>query len=497
LAASTAHRRSPATAHRHLEHRVRAQAVAVIGVFVARRDRKHPQPQHLDDLVIDPRGIAPVHKATRQPLGETEAPLNLAQQKDAAIRRQATTVESDGHLPAANSWQEEGEKVIIVHVYYRAVGLTEKNMRASRDIWLPPMDEAHCDREGEGGIPAFGEKLGHRSAAVYRFETARVGRRDLLAMLGGAMVAMRAAAAEGAAPARIGFVSGNDEGGAVNFVAALRDGLAAEGYREPDTLNLDLLYADNALERVPALVAELERRRVELIVTHAAATPIVVKAERKVPVVYEFSADPVATGIAADLAHPLFNATGITLMRAELNGKRLELLHEIAPEVRRVAVIANPLHAGEAREQADLEAKAEQLGIHISFFATPNRGELDRALDAIRADPPQALVAFSEGFVVENRDTIISFAMSRRLPVVSGWAVMAKSGALFTYGPRLVESYRRAAYFVGRILKGAKPAELPIEQPTVLELVINLKSAKALGLGIPPTVLTRADEVIE
>ncbi len=327
-------------------------------------------------------------------------------------------------------------------------------------------------------------------------------RRQILALLGGAAAmasssAMRTAAAQGARPAHIGFISGGDERGARDFVAALRDGLAAEGYREPDTLSLDLLYADYALERIPALVAELERRRVELIVTHAAATPIVVKGERTVPVVYEFSADPVATGIAADLAHPLFNATGITLMKAELNGKRLELLHEIAADVHRVAVIANPLHAGEERERADLEATAEQLGIHIAFFATPNRAELDRALVAIGADPPQAIVAFSEGFVVENRDTIINFAMSRRLPVVSGWAVMTKSGALFTYGPRLVESYRRAANFAGRILKGAKPAELPVEQPTRFELVINMKTAKALGLAVPPSLLLRADEVIE
>ncbi len=327
--------------------------------------------------------------------------------------------------------------------------------------------------------------------------TIRIRRRDLFAMLGGAMAVGRTAPAQGAEPARIGFVSGGDEQGAKDFVASLRDGLAAAGWREPDTLSLDLRYADYELDRLPALVLEIERRGATLIVTHAAATPIVVKGRRTAPVVYEFSADPVATGIATDLAHPLFNATGITLMRAELNGKRLEFLHEIAPATRRVAVIANPLHPGETRERADLQAKAEQLGIHISFFATPNRAELDRALAAISAAPPQALVAFSEGFVVENRDTIINFAMSRRMPVVSGWAVMAKSGALLTYGPRLVESYRRTAYFVGRILGGARPAELPIERPTVLELVINLKSARTLGLDVPPTMLARADELIE
>ena len=130
-------------------------------------------------------------------------------------------------------------------------------------------------------------------------------------------------------------------------------------------------------------------------------------------------------------------------------------------------------------------------------MSTPNRAELDRALDIIASDPPQAIVAFSEGFVIENRHTIINFAMSRRLPVVSGWAVMAMSGALFTYGPRLVESYRRTAYYVGRILKGSKPSELPIERPTVLELVVNLNSAKTLGISVPRSILALADEVIE
>lgn len=322
-------------------------------------------------------------------------------------------------------------------------------------------------------------------------------RREVITLIGAAMVALRGSAVESAEPVRVGFVSGGDEKGAADFVAALRDGLAAEGYHESGTLNLECLYADYSLERIPELVAELERRRVVLIVTHAAATPIVVKGYRTVPVVYEFSADPVATGIATDLAHPLFNATGVTLMKAELNSKRLEFLHEIAPDVHRVAVIANPLHAGEERERADLGAQAEQLGIRITFYSTPNRAELDRALDAIRTDPPQALIAFSEGFVVENRDTIINFAMRQRLPVISGWAVMAKSGALLTYGPVLVESYRRTAYFVGRILKGTKPGDLPIEQPTRFELVVNLRTANALGLTIPPSILGRIDEVIE
>src|SRR5690348_13191070 len=179
-------------------------------------------------------------------------------------------------------------------------------------------------------------------------------RRQFVATLAGSGWALGVAPRARAAPAHLGFLSGDDKRGAAGFVAALRDGLAAEGYVGTDAPGLDLVYADYALDRVPALVAALERRGVALIVTHAAATPIVVKAARTVPVVYEFSADPVATGIAKDLAHPLFNATGITLMRAELNSKRLDFLHEIAPDLRRVAIIANPLHPGEERERSEL-----------------------------------------------------------------------------------------------------------------------------------------------
>ena len=184
-------------------------------------------------------------------------------------------------------------------------------------------------------------------------------------------------------------------------------------------------------------------------------------------------------------------------MLAELNSKRLELLHQIVPDLQRIAVIANPLHPGVDLERRDSEAKARQLGIEISFFPTANKADLDRAFDKITAASLQGMLVFSEGFVVDNRQYILNFAMSRHIPVVSGWAVMAQSGAICTYGPRLVESYRRVAYLVDRILQGAKPVELPIEQPTALELVVNVRSAKILGLTIPPAVLVQADTVIE
>jgi putative ABC transport system substrate-binding protein len=167
------------------------------------------------------------------------------------------------------------------------------------------------------------------------------------------------------------------------------------------------------------------------------------------------------------------------------------------PRLRRIAVVANPGHPGQHIERAYTEQTGHRLGLAISHFTTRNHDELTAAFATMAADPPQAISVFSDGFAVQNRKRIIDFAMSRRIPVISGWRIFARSGALCIYGPRLEESYRRLAYFADRILKGAPPADLPIEQPTHFELVVNLKTAKALGVAIPPAILARADDVIE
>ena len=324
-------------------------------------------------------------------------------------------------------------------------------------------------------------------------------RREFIEFVCGAVTALPIdlRAAQASRSAHIGFISGLDQSAAADFLNALRDGLATLGYTEPATLKIDGRFADYKRERIPSLIQELEQQRVDIIVTHAAATLPVVMGQHHVPVVYELSADPPNLGLAAELAHPLHNATGVSLMLIEMNGKRLELLHEIAPQITRVAVIANPLHGGMQLERIDFESKGKELGIAVSFFATSNRAELDQALTRLADESPQALVAFSDAFIVDNKNYIINFAMSRRLPVISGWAVMAENGALCTYGPRLAESYRRTAYFVDRILKGSTPAQLPIERPTIFELVVNLNSARTLGVTIPSSVLVRADRVIE
>ena len=281
------------------------------------------------------------------------------------------------------------------------------------------------------------------------------------------------------------------------FLEALRAGLAAQGYSEGRNLTITARYADGDVGRVLLLAEELTRLPVDLIATQGTATRLLVNVSATVPVVYVFSADPVLGGIADSLARPGRNMTGITLMSAELNGKRLELLREIMPQISRVAILASPHHAGEELERSNSVEMAQRLGITIQYFPTRSPAELHGAYASIAADPPQAIVVFPDPITFANRQQIIDFASTQRVPVVSGWADFAEAGALCTYGPRLTESYRRLAYYVDRILKGEKPAELPIERPTVFEFVINLKTAKALGIEVQPALVARADRVIE
>jgi putative ABC transport system substrate-binding protein len=297
--------------------------------------------------------------------------------------------------------------------------------------------------------------------------------------------------------ARIGWVTAQQASSLEPYVEAFRSGLADFGYVEGRNLVLVLRYGDDNLERVPELAAELVRIPVDLIVAQGAAAVLVNQLNLPVPVVYAFSGDPVTAGFADSLARPHASMTGLTLMAPELTAKRLELLREMIPELRRVATLYYPEHPGQHIERAYCEETARQLGVSVTYFPTSTLDDLNAAFTAIAADPSQAISLFADGFAVQNRDRIFDFTMRHRLPVISGWPIFAQSGAVCTYGPNLVVSYRRLAYYVDRILKGARPADLPIEQPTKFELVLNLKSARTLGMTIPQSILSRADEVIE
>ncbi|MEA3107752.1 MAG: hypothetical protein QOI88_2357 [Gammaproteobacteria bacterium] len=323
-------------------------------------------------------------------------------------------------------------------------------------------------------------------------------RRDFLSSAIATAAMPRILAARGVPKvARIGWLTAQNESSLTPYLAAMNTGFADMGYIEGRNLAIEYRFANDVVERVPELAAELVKLPVDIIIAQGAAVSEISKLGLSIPVVYIFSADPVSAGLADSLARPRGNMTGLTFMAAELNGKRLEILKDINPDLRRVAIVANSEHRGVHLERANSEEVGRRLGLTIRYYPTPSRDKLDDALAAMAADPPQAVSLFSDGFAVQNRQRIIDFATTQRVPVIAAWPIFARSGAICSYGPRLSESYRRLADYVDRILKGAKPADLPIEQPTKFETVVNQRTAKTLGLTIPPSLLVSADEVID
>jgi putative tryptophan/tyrosine transport system substrate-binding protein len=295
----------------------------------------------------------------------------------------------------------------------------------------------------------------------------------------------------------IGWLTAQRASSLTPFLDVFRSGLAELGYREADNLEIEYRYGDDNLLRVAPLAAELTRQPVKLLVVQGAAVPLVHELKLSIPSVYVFSGDPVVAGIAESLARPGGNMTGLTFMAAELNAKRLELLRDIVPGLRRVAIIANPEHPGSQIERTYSEETAQKLGLETEFFSTATEDQLTAAFGAMDPRPPQAISLFADGFAIQYRQRIIDYGMKHRAPVISGWPIFARSGAICSYGPKLTESYRRLAYYVDRILKGARPSDLPIERPTKFEMVVNTKTAKTLGLTLPNSIIVSADEVIE
>jgi putative ABC transport system substrate-binding protein len=298
-------------------------------------------------------------------------------------------------------------------------------------------------------------------------------------------------------PPRIGWLTAQTPTSLAPYVAAFRSGLAAVGIVEGSTIEIDFRFGNDDASRVPDLARELVASQVRLIVAQGTAVPILRGLKLPVPVIYAVSSDPVVAGYAETLARPSGNMTGVTFMAAELNGKRLELLRDMIPGFRRVALIGTPEHPGVHLERNYAAGVAERMGVRLDYFPTATREELAAALDRVRQDPPQAVSILGDGFALANRTTIIGAATALRLPVISAWRVFAEAGAVCSYGPALEASYRRLVYFVDRVLKGAAPADLPVEQPTQFETVLNLNAARALGIAVPPSVMAQADFVID
>jgi ABC-type uncharacterized transport system substrate-binding protein len=325
-----------------------------------------------------------------------------------------------------------------------------------------------------------------------------MNRRDFLTSTVFVATAARYASAQAVTKVfRIGWLTAQRASSLTPFLDVFRSGLAELGYRQGENLEIEYRYGDDNLLRVAPLATELMRQQVNLLVVQGAAVPLVYELKLPMPSVYVFSGDPVVAGIAESLARPGGNMTGLTFMAPELNAKRLELLRDMLPSMGRVAIIANPEHPGSQIERTYSEETAQKLGLETEFFSTATEDQLSAAFAAMDPRPPQAISLFADGFAIQYRQRIIDYGMRHQAPVISGWPIFARSGAICSYGPKLSESYRRLAYYVDRVLKGTRPSDLPIERPTKFEMVVNMKTAKMLGLTVPNSIIVSADEIIE
>jgi putative tryptophan/tyrosine transport system substrate-binding protein len=293
---------------------------------------------------------------------------------------------------------------------------------------------------------------------------------------------------------KIGFLGVTEGPG--DALHVLQRSLAELGYVKRQNIVIEVRAADTR-PKLLELANELIREKVEIIVASGGpATRSAQDATKTIPIVFATSGEPVEAGFVASLARPGGNMTGMSWLAFELVGKRLELLKEAVPRVSRVAILSNPQHPGEQRELRETQSTARALGMILEYHQTGTVADFDAAYEAISKQNVNGLLVFPEGVTMANRLGIIDFAAKHRLPSMHGWKEYVEAGGLMSYGPNRGDTFRRIAVYVDKILKGAKPTDLPVELPKKFELVINLITAKQIGLTIPPNVLARADQVI-
>jgi putative ABC transport system substrate-binding protein len=325
-------------------------------------------------------------------------------------------------------------------------------------------------------------------------------RREFISLLGGAAVAWPLAArAQQAAMPVIGFLSTRSRDESARVVPAFHRGLAETGYVEGQNVLIEYRWALSQYERLPALADELARRPVNMIVAvggepsaraaHAATATI--------PVVATFSADPVASGLIASLGRPGGNLTGISDLTSAMEPKRLGMLRELVPQATSLGIVLNPDFPPAARQLNDVQEAANAIGIELHVLRASTDDEIDIAFDSVAQLRIPAFAVASDPFLLTRRDKIVALAARHAVPGIYTFRDYAMAGGLMSYGTDLADVYRQIGVYAGRVLKGAKPADLPVQQPTKFELVINLKTAKALGLTVPDKLLALADEVIE
>ena len=299
---------------------------------------------------------------------------------------------------------------------------------------------------------------------------------------------------------RIGFLGVTSPSDRPSHLDAFRQRLRELGWVEGQNIVIDYRYAEGRVDRLPDLAAELVRLKVDLIVASAGtqAATAAKNATETIPIVMIYVRDPVGTGLIASLARPGGNVTGVSGSAGlELFAKQLELLKETVPKIRRVAILSNPANAYHQLAIREVNVAARSLGVQLQLLEARGPNEFDGAFAAMATERVGALLVLSDAIFSSHRTRLADLAARSRLPAAYGVRESVEAGGLMSYGPSFLDLYRRSAAYVDKILKGAKPADLPVEQPTKFELVINLKTAKALGLTVPDTLLARADEVIE
>lgn len=325
-------------------------------------------------------------------------------------------------------------------------------------------------------------------------------RRFLGTVSAGLLAAPLAAEAQtGRKPARVGLLTGGSEPGFRGRLDAFRKGLRDLGHVEGQTVALEYRYGNDNYERLPALAAELVRLDVDVVVANG--TPASLAARRattSVPIVMFETADPVGSKIVASLAKPGGNVTGVAqLVSSELFGKQVEMLRELLPKLSRVGLLFNPRNPVQQRALSSTQAAGRTLGITVEPFGVEQSSQLEREFAAAARGGVGAVIVTRDNVFVDHPQRLVDLAARYRMPAMYGTRPFAEAGGLITYGADPAEAAQRAAVYVDRILKGARPADLPVEQPSKFELVVNLRTAKALGLTIPPSLLLRADQVIE
>ena len=323
-------------------------------------------------------------------------------------------------------------------------------------------------------------------------------RRSFLLGAGAAVAWPRAGAAQSGRTYRVGVINkGTPMGDASPFGPPLIRGLARHGYRQGSNLVIELRAAEGQTERLPLLVDELMRSGIDVVIAFGHPTTLVVRQRATVPIVIVNAGDPVAGGLVDSLARPNSSLTGISDVSLELTPKRMAILREFAPALRRIAVLWNADDLGMTLRYQAAESGAAALGVSVQALALRDMRDFERAFAAMDRDRPDAILMVADALTSRNRKPVIDYASSRGLPAIYEHEYFVRDGGLVSYGPDLDEMFERVASLVDRILKGAKPSQLPFEQPTRFRMAINLKTAKALGMEIPASLIASADEVIE